>query len=35
MLGQVGAIPTTIEENPRPRVKDVLFSQLNSDANDW
>lgn len=35
MLGQAGAVQTDIEENPRPKVKDVLFSQLNSDANDW
>lgn len=35
MLGQAGAVQTEIEENPRPKVKDVLFSQLNSDANDW
>lgn len=35
MLGQTGAIDTNIKENPRPKVKDVLFSQLSSDANDW
>lgn len=35
MLGKTGAIKSNIEENPRPKIKDVLFSQLNSDANDW
>lgn len=35
MLGKTGAIKSNIEENPRPKIKDVLFSQLNSDSNDW
>ncbi|KAK7603087.1 hypothetical protein V9T40_003086 [Parthenolecanium corni] len=35
MLGQTGAIETDIKENPRPKVKDILFSQLNADSNDW
>ncbi|XP_035741764.1 viral IAP-associated factor homolog [Vespa mandarinia] len=37
MLGRAEAIPTQIEENPRPQVKDVLFSKLkgNSETDDW
>lgn len=40
MLGQVGAVTTDLEEDPRPKVKDVLFSKLNKDedlseSNDW
>ncbi|KAK7862609.1 hypothetical protein R5R35_005645 [Gryllus longicercus] len=41
ILGQVGAVKTTLQEDPRPKVKDVLFSKLKSndddlsDDNDW
>lgn len=39
MLGQEEAIPTKIKEDPRPKVRDVLFSNLkinnDEDANDW
>lgn len=37
MLGQAEAVPTQIEENPRPQVKDVLFSKLKGDSetDDW
>lgn len=41
MLGEVEAIPTKIKEDPRPKVRDVLFSSLkngNDDLdndNDW
>ncbi|EEB10208.1 conserved hypothetical protein [Pediculus humanus corporis] len=41
ILGQAGAVPTEIEEDPKPKVKDVLFTNLNSsinrddDGNDW
>ncbi|KAJ8893796.1 hypothetical protein PR048_006397 [Dryococelus australis] len=41
MLGQAGAVQTQLEEDPRPKVRDVLFSRLNagkndlSDDNDW
>ncbi|KAJ9574657.1 hypothetical protein L9F63_008189 [Diploptera punctata] len=41
ILGQAGAVPTQLEEDPRPKVRDVLFSKLQnkgddlSDDNDW
>lgn len=41
MLGQVEAVPTNITEDPKPKVRDVLFSTLRyqnndvSDSNDW
>ncbi|PSN45207.1 Viral IAP-associated factor [Blattella germanica] len=41
ILGQFGAVPTKLEEDPRPKVRDVLFSKLKSkeddlsDDNDW
>lgn len=41
MLGQVEAVPTNIKEDPRPKVRDVLFSSLKNenedldDDNDW
>lgn len=42
MLGRTGAVETTITEDPKPKVKDVLFSSLkngqddeSSDENDW
>ncbi|XP_015431704.1 PREDICTED: viral IAP-associated factor homolog [Dufourea novaeangliae] len=41
MLGQAGAVPTKITEDPKPKVRDVLFSTLRpqnddvSDDNDW
>lgn len=41
MLGEAGAIPTKITEDPKPKVRDVLFSTLrhqnddDDDPNDW
>ncbi|CAK9795566.1 Viral IAP-associated factor homolog [Anthophora quadrimaculata] len=41
MLGQVEAVPTKITEDPKPKIKDVLFSTLRhetddlADSNDW
>ncbi|XP_070167222.1 viral IAP-associated factor homolog [Polyergus mexicanus] len=41
MLGQEEAIPTKITEDPRPKIRDVLFSTLKNkdddfeDGNDW
>lgn len=41
ILGQTGAVPTELEGDPRPKVRDVLFSKLESngddlgDDNDW
>jgi len=40
MLGQAEAIPTKIKEDPRPKINDVLFSNLKNgndldDDNDW
>ncbi|KAK2582815.1 hypothetical protein KPH14_008902 [Odynerus spinipes] len=37
MLGQTKAVQTQITEDPRPKVKDVLFStlQVDNDSNDW
>jgi len=38
MLGQADAIPTKLEEDPRPKTKDVLFSSLRHEidnCNDW
>jgi len=38
MLGKIGAVPTEITEDPKPQVKDVLFSKLrgnDDDGNDW
>ena len=41
MLGQTEAVPTKIIEDPRPKVRDVLFSTLRpgnddvADDNDW
>nr|CAI5863827.1 unnamed protein product [Callosobruchus analis] len=34
LLGNTGAVNTTIKEDPRPKIKDKLFSDL-SDTNDW
>nr|CAH7728706.1 unnamed protein product [Callosobruchus chinensis] len=34
LLGKTGAVNTTIKEDPRPKIKDKLFSDL-SDTNDW
>lgn len=34
ILGKVGAVNTTITEDPRPKIKDKLFSDL-SGSNDW
>lgn len=41
MLGQAEAVPTKIKDDPKPKVRDVLFSKLNqqnddlADTNDW
>ena len=41
MFGQVGAIPTEMEENPRKQIHDVMQSTIRStttgddDENDW
>jgi len=41
ILGQTGAVPTDLEGDPRPKVRDVLFSKLQNngddldDDNDW
>ncbi|XP_033230400.1 viral IAP-associated factor homolog [Belonocnema kinseyi] len=41
MLGEAEAVPTKIKDDPKPKVRDVLFSRLNeqkndlSDTNDW
>lgn len=40
MLGQTGAVSTTIKEDPKPKIRDVLFTKLavendNDDNNDW
>lgn len=41
MLGSVGAVPTKIKEDPKPKVRDVLFAKLAAenddlaDNNDW
>ncbi|KAK0082557.1 hypothetical protein PV325_010194 [Microctonus aethiopoides] len=42
MLGQIEAVPTKIIEDPKPKVRDVLFSNLRgandddvSECNDW
>lgn len=44
MLGEVGAIPTKIKQDPKPKVRDVLFAKLaadnddndgDDDGNDW
>lgn len=40
MLGQTEAISTKIKEDPRPKINDVLFSNLKNgndldDDNDW
>ncbi|XP_071865432.1 viral IAP-associated factor isoform X4 [Bombus fervidus] len=34
MLGQAGAVPTKITEDPKPKVRDVLFSVLRHESND-
>lgn len=42
ILAQTGAIKTELQEDPKPKIKDVLFSKLggkdedeDSDNNDW
>lgn len=37
MLGEAGALPTEITQDPKPKVKDVMFSRLRGgdDTNDW
>lgn len=34
IIGQTGAINTEIKEDPRPTIRDKLFSDL-ADTNDW
>ncbi|CAH1186447.1 unnamed protein product [Phyllotreta striolata] len=34
LIGKTGAIETSIKEDPRPKIKDKLFSDL-EDTNDW
>jgi hypothetical protein len=34
ILGQAGAVPTQLEEDPHPKVRDVLFSKLKSNGDD-
>ncbi|CAH1155728.1 unnamed protein product [Phaedon cochleariae] len=34
LIGNTGAIETNIKEDPRPKIKDKLFSDL-ADTNDW
>ncbi|KAG8258043.1 viral IAP-associated factor homolog [Homalodisca vitripennis] len=35
MLGQTGAVQSEITDDPRPKPKDVLFSSLKGENNDW
>lgn len=44
MLGKVGAVPSKIKNDPKPKVHDVMFAKLGaeksrdddlSDDNDW
>ncbi|KAJ8675155.1 hypothetical protein QAD02_010941 [Eretmocerus hayati] len=35
MLGEVGAVPTKIKDDPKPKVRDVLFAKLENENNDW
>ncbi|KAI5754959.1 hypothetical protein M8J77_012935 [Diaphorina citri] len=35
ILGQSKAVPTTITEDPRPKIRDALFSSLTDCNNDW
>ena len=37
MLGQVDAVPTKIKDDPKPKVRDVLFTNLaaENDVDDW
>uniref|UniRef100_A0A1B6C0M9 Phosducin domain-containing protein n=2 Tax=Clastoptera arizonana TaxID=38151 RepID=A0A1B6C0M9_9HEMI len=37
LLFEAGAVPSELEEDPRPKTRDVLFSSLkaDSDYNDW
>lgn len=35
ILGQTGAIETDIKEDPRPAIRDKLFSDLADTNNDW
>lgn len=34
MLGQVGAVPTDLEESPKKQVKDVMTSAIRSAVED-
>jgi len=35
LIGKTGAIETDIKEDPRPAVKDKMFSELQDLNNDW
>ncbi|KAM7358766.1 viral IAP-associated factor [Cochliomyia hominivorax] len=35
MLGQVGAVPTEIKEDPKPQIRDKMFADLESSADDF
>jgi hypothetical protein len=39
MLGEIGAVPTKIKSDPKPKVRDVMFAKLTAndydDCNDW
>lgn len=35
MLGQVGAVPTEIKEDPKPQIRDKMFADLESTADDF
>ncbi|XP_071451274.1 viral IAP-associated factor homolog [Hetaerina americana] len=34
LLGQIGAVESSITEDPRPKIKDVMFSSLKRDEDD-
>ena len=34
LLGKMGAVNTDIKSDPKPKVKDVMFSSLRNGAND-
>lgn len=35
IIGQTGAIETDIKEDPRPAIRDKLFTDLADANNDW
>ncbi|KAL7295154.1 viral IAP-associated factor homolog [Trichogramma pretiosum] len=37
MLGKIGAVPTNIKDDPKKKVQDILFRQLEdlAESNDW